>query len=371
MLSPRAFRTSRNRGDDSLPDNSFQFNDAVQLARAEVIQYSALVSSYNAQKFPDLLKQLKKQFDAIGAAEDAYANDAPDVRKRQDEQKKLRATKDYDKQRDSELTDAIKTSKREARQAVEAEANRLRIAGPDIADLPRPNELAEKDRELSSDIQQTKMSLKELFSTLNADYLKSKVTIVIPAPYVSGNSLEQFTLTVTDNYKPLVWKEASKPANKGDDTSSDNNANPAPSPATPSGTSANLQLSAPTPGTAGANAAPVQVSKSDNGSDTSTVTASFIVPFHRVVHFAAIGGFLAVKVPSYAFQTETVATTTSTLTTTVTTDQNGNVLSTTGPNVRNDYGHFTIRLLQSEPALPDRWNRRDQLVSLWPRQLLR
>ncbi len=284
------------QGHDSLPDNSFKFNDAVQLAKAKVAQFSALVSSYNAQDFPNLLKKLKKQYDSIDAAEDAYADSTTEVKAAQSEQAKLEAKTGYDKQRDSELTQIIKERKTEARQALEAKAN------IHIADLDKPNDLAREIHALSNDILETKMRLKEMFSELNADYLKSNVTIVIPAPYVSSNSLEQFTLTVTDNYKPLVWKETA-PQTKNDDGNAGDAANtpPSPSPA-PSGTSASLQLSAATSGAGSAKAAPVQVSKTDNGTDTSTVTASFIVPFHRVVHFAAIGGFLAVRSPRMLFR---------------------------------------------------------------------
>jgi len=64
---------------------------------------------------------------------------------------------------------------------------------------------------------------------------------------------------------------------------------------------------------------PVQVSKQVDGKGNLTVTASFIVPFHRIVHFAASGGFLAALIPANGFTTETLPENIATTTTTTTT----------------------------------------------------
>jgi len=64
---------------------------------------------------------------------------------------------------------------------------------------------------------------------------------------------------------------------------------------------------------------PVQASEQVDGMGNVTVTASFIVQFHRIVHFAASGGFLDAMISSNAFATETLPDSIVTTTTTTTT----------------------------------------------------
>jgi hypothetical protein len=66
-----------------------------------------------------------------------------------------------------------------------------------------------------------------------------------------------------------------------------------------------------------------------DGTGNVAITASFIVPFHRIVHFAADGGFLTAMIPSNMFTAETFPDSVVTTTTTTATASGATTISTT------------------------------------------
>jgi hypothetical protein len=307
-------------------------------------QITTLTTNYNTADFNNAVKTLQMQYQAIFDAVFAFANNTPDVAQltqllranpqpypdKVGEWQSLRMT------RISKNEDAIK-------EAVDSELRKQDPKSKTFASLEAPKVLADDATHLAtylkSMLPQLKAAVKDMVRTLNDDYVKSRVYIVIPVPSVSSNSLQLFSVTVTDNYKPLTWTDTSPaPGTTGQGVGGACPKGcvlacpPATCPVTPPAPAANptpgttpspgvgLQLTAIKPGGAATiSASPVQVSQQVDGAGNVAITASFIVPFHRIVHFAADGGFLTALIPSNSFTSETLPDTVVTTTTTTTT----------------------------------------------------
>ncbi|HEV2576777.1 MAG TPA: hypothetical protein VGU25_06170 [Acidobacteriaceae bacterium] len=219
-------------------------------------------------------------------------------------------------------------------QAADAQVRERQPAFPGIYNLKPPSSLENREKKITNDIAQAT----KVVPYLNAVYTNSPRFIVLPVPAVTSNSLQYFTLTVTDNLTPIIAK-------KPDDTSGKKTGSPCPKncccccPATqaPSPTAAASPGSQKTASTITGN--PVQVTTKIDEKQNITYTATFIVPFHRIVHFAAVGGFLAARATANAYSIEstpeTVVTTTTTTSiapgATSTTGSTATTTSTTGP----------------------------------------
>jgi hypothetical protein len=363
VLTPGPAQTAANA--------SFRFNDAlnaaVQLAKDAAPKIDATRKTLSKPPDFSATNSLNAQYQALWDAVHGFANSSADVQllttlinsgKWPQEQEEA-----WYQERERRITDHQTDIEKDASEAFKNKNPDFKNEDPNFEQLdndhpepPRPLleriEAAKKEfADLGNDNNNVfPQQMKSLVDTLNNDYALSHVNIVIPVPSVSSNSLQLFTLTVNDNLKPL---QLTLPQPSGKDSGSDRTATPCPTPCTvvcPSSpcpapqsppapgsaapTGLNLQLSAIKPGaTPAVPGNPVQVSQQIDWKDNIAITATFIVPFHRIVHFAAIGGFLYAGVPSNAYTTETlpdaVVTTTTTTTTTTTGTNPGTTITQT------------------------------------------
>jgi hypothetical protein len=318
-------------------------------------QIDALNTRYKAAGFDVAMKTLNTQYNAIFDAVFAFANNTPDVLQLT---KLLKANpQPYpDKVQEWQALRKARISSNETaiKDAADTKLQRQDSNSVTFHDLKEPKALANQATDLAALLKGISLTLraavKDMVKTLNDDYVKSRVYIVIPVPNVSSNSLQLFSLTVTDNYKPLVWTDPSptNAANLQDNGTCPKGCIPtcpgatcpsasltppsaqSPTPGTPTPAGVGLQVTAIRPGGAATiSSSPVQVSQQVDGAGNVAITASFIVPFHRIVHFAADGGFLAALISSNSYTAETLPDTIVTTTTTTTTTSTGTTVTET------------------------------------------
>jgi hypothetical protein len=221
--------------------------------------------------------------------------------------------------------------------AVDRADDRIREKQPaftGIENLEPPASLRDREVKFTEDIAEAN----KVVPYLNALYRNASRFIVLPVSAVTSNNLQYFTLTVTDNLTPVTAKKPddTSAGKKTGSTCSKNCCCCCSATQTASSNAASSPSSQKTASTITGN--PIQVTTKIDEKQNVTYTATFIVPFHRVVHFAAVGGFLGARATSNAYSIEstpqTVVTTTTTTTiapgTTSTSGSTSTSTSTTG-----------------------------------------
>jgi hypothetical protein len=323
-------------------------------------QVAKLSSDYNDAKFNTVVSSLNDQYDAIYKAISNYSKTTPDVQAIEKLLKTVPLTAAQQKELQSEWQSRIQANQDKIKSAAIGKVQAQYPEVTSVDSMVKPAVISQCAKTLATKVNALEKAptvlssaIKHMADKLNDDYVHSKVNIVIPVPNVSSNSLQLFSLTVTDNYKPLVWTEPTEANDKsqnGGSTCPSTCPSSCPSQTCPSALSASkpspaaspapgtsqtpavgLQVTAIKPGAAATlSSSPVQVSEQVDGTGNVAITASFIVPFHRIVNFAAAGGFLTAMIPSNTFTAQTFPESVVTTTTTTATSLTGSTtISTT------------------------------------------
>jgi hypothetical protein len=320
-------------------------------------QVAKLSSDYSDAKFNTLVSSLNDQYKAIFDAITTYANSTPDVKAIENLLKTVPLTAAQQTELQSERQSRIQANQDKIKSAAIGKVQAQYPEVTSVDSMVKPAVISRDAGALVSTLNALKnaptvlsSAIKHMADKLNDDYVHSYQNIVIPVPNVSSNSLQLFSLTVTDNYKPLVWTEPTDTNTKSQNSGSacpsacpsscpsqtcataPPASSPSPAPAANSQTAGvGLQVTAIKPGApATLSSSPVQVSEQVDGTGNVAITASFIVPFHRIVNFAAAGGFLYARIPSNMFTAETFPESIVTTTTTTATSSTGvTTISTT------------------------------------------